>query len=49
MIYKVMIDISKIPTEYILKELLRREHTDSSFELKSESPTSYTFKFYRFD
>lgn len=49
MIYKVMIDISKIPTEDILKELLRREHTDNSFELKLESPTSYTFKFYRFD
>ena len=44
-----MIDLSKISTVDILKELLRREPTDSSFELKSESPTSYTFKFYRFD
>lgn len=49
MIYKVMIDLSKISTVDILKELLRREPNDGSFELKSESPTSYTFKFYRFD
>ena len=44
-----MMDLSKISTEELLRELLRREPTDSSFELKSESPTSYTFKFYRFD
>ena len=45
----VMTDLSKVSTADILKELLRREPTDSSFELKTESPTSYTFKFYRFD
>lgn len=45
----IMIDLSKVSTADILNELLRREPTDSSFELKSENPTSYIFKFYRFD
>ena len=41
--------LDKIPTEEILKELLNRESTDSTFELIKETPTSYTFKFYRYD
>lgn len=44
-----MIDLTKISTEELLKELLRRELEDSCFELIKETPTSYTFKFYRYD
>jgi hypothetical protein len=44
-----MIDLTKISTEELLRELLRRESEDSSFELIKETPTSYTFKFYRYD
>ena len=44
-----MIDLAKISTEELLRELLRRESEDSSFELIKETPTSYTFKFYRYD
>lgn len=41
--------LEKISTEEILNELLKRESKDSSFELIKETPTSYTFKFYRYD
>ena len=41
--------LADIKTIDILNELLRREPTDSTFELKSETPTSYVFKFYKFD
>lgn len=41
--------IEKISTEEILKELLKRELKDSTFELIKETPTSYTFKFYKYD
>lgn len=44
-----MENIKKFSTEELLKELLRREEFDSSFELIKETPTSYTFKFFRFD
>ena len=44
-----MENIKQISTEEILKELLRREQEDGNFELIKETPTSYTFKFYRFD
>lgn len=44
-----MIDLTKFSTEELLRELLRRESEDSSFELIKETPTSYTFKFYRYD
>ena len=44
-----MENIKKISTEELLKELLRREEFDSSFELIKETPASYTFKFFRFD
>lgn len=44
-----MIDLTKISTEELLRELLRRESEDSNFELIKETPTSYTFKFYRYD
>lgn len=41
--------ISKYSTEEILKELIKREQRDSSFELIKETPTSYTFKFYKYE
>ena len=41
--------LDNISTEEILKELLKRESTDSTFELIKETPASYTFKFYRYD
>ena len=44
-----MNDLTKFTTEEILNELRRRESTDNSFELIKETPTSYTFKFYRYD
>ena len=44
-----MKDLKDFTTEELLNELLKRESTDSSFELKNETPTSYTFKFYRYD
>lgn len=42
-------DIKSYSTQEILKELLKREEKDSTFELIKETPTSYTFKFFRFD
>ena len=41
--------IENYSTNEILNELLRRESTDNNFELIRKTPTSYTFKFYRFD
>lgn len=41
--------IQDFTTEEIFKELLRREQEDGDFELIKETPTSYTFKFYRYD
>ena len=41
--------IQDFTTEELLNELLRREQEDSSYELIKETPTSYTFKFYRYD
>lgn len=41
--------LENVKTEELLNELLRREQYDSSFELIKETPTSYTFKFYRCD
>lgn len=41
--------LEKIKTEDLLNELLRRESEDSTFELIKQTPTSYTFKFYRYD
>ncbi len=41
--------ISKYSTEEILKELIKREQRDTSFELIKETPTSYTFKFYKYE
>ena len=44
-----MIDWSKISTNDILEELIKRDKTgDSNFHLMSESVTSYTFKFWKF-
>ncbi len=37
-----------ISTEEILEELLEREKTSNKFHLTSESCTSYTFKFFKF-
>ncbi len=44
-----MKELKDFTTEELLNELLRREPTDSTFEMKTVTPTSYTFKFYRFD
>jgi len=44
-----MIDWSKISTNDILEELIKRNKAgDSKFHLMSESVTSYTFKFWKF-
>ena len=40
-------ELKDFTTEEILNELLKREKIDNSFELKNETITSYTFKFYR--
>lgn len=42
-------ELKDFSTEEILNELLRREKTDNSFELKNSTPSSYTIKFYRYD
>lgn len=45
-----MIDWSKISTADILDELIKRDkNSDSNFHLVSESVTSYTFKFWKFN
>jgi hypothetical protein len=44
-----MIDWSKISTNDILEELVKRDKNgDINFHLMSESVTSYTFKFWKF-
>ena len=44
-----MIDWSKISTNDILEELIKRDNAgDSNFHIMSESVTSYTFKFWKF-
>lgn len=44
-----MIDWSKISTNDILEELIKRDKAgDNNFHLMSESVTSYTFKFWKF-
>ena len=42
-----MKELKDFTTNEILIELLKREKFDNSFELKSETVTSYTFKFYK--
>jgi len=43
-------ELTKFSTEDILKELLYRDSIgDSNFHLISESVTSYTFKFWKFN
>ena len=45
-----MIDWSKISTADILEELIKRDKNgDNNFHLMSESVTSYTFKFWKFN
>lgn len=44
-----MKELKDFTTEELLNELLRREPTDSTFEMTTITPTYYTFKFYRFD
>ena len=44
-----MKELKDFSTEEILEELLCRERTDNTFELKNSTLTSYTFKFYRYD
>lgn len=44
-----MKELKDFSTVEILEELLRRERTDNTFELKSKTVTSYTFKFYRYE
>lgn len=42
-------ELSKYTTREILEELLHRESTDPDFYLADEKPTSYTFKFYKYE
>ena len=43
-------ELAKFSTEDILAELIYRDKNgDSSFHLMSESVTSYTFKFWKFN
>lgn len=42
-----MKELQEYTTQEILQELLRREKFDNSFDLKTETGTSYTFKFYK--
>lgn len=44
-----MKELKDFTTQEILEELLRREKTDNTFDKKSETVTSYTFKFYRYE
>jgi len=41
--------IRDFTTQEILEELLRRERTDNTFEKKSETVTSITLKFYKYE
>ena len=42
-------DIKSFSTQEILEELVKRESKDNTFDLIKETPTSYTFKFYKFN
>jgi len=43
-------ELTKFSTEDLLKELLYRDNAgDNKFHLMSESVTSYTFKFWKFN
>lgn len=42
-----MKELKDFTTEEILEELLRREKSDNLFDLKLETTSSYTFKFYK--
>lgn len=42
-----MKELKDFTTEEILEELLRREKSDNLFDLKLETSSSYTFKFYK--
>lgn len=44
-----MKELKDFSTIEILEELLRRERTDSSFEIKSETVSSITLKFYKYE
>lgn len=45
-----MKELKDFTTQEILKELLKRDKEgDSDFHLMSESVTSYTFKFWKFN
>lgn len=39
--------LSDYSLEEIIKELIKREKTDNMLELKLETSSSYTFKFYK--
>lgn len=48
--YKVNSELAKFSTEDLLEELLYRDSIgDKYFHLTSESVTSYTFKFWKFN
>jgi hypothetical protein len=42
-------DIKDFTTQELLEELLRRERTDNSFEIKTETVSSITLKFYKYE
>ena len=45
-----MKELKDFTTQEILEEIIRRDKTgDSGFHLVSESVTSYTFKFWKFN
>ena len=40
--------LGQFTTAELLDELIYRERYDNDFELIKETPTSYTFKFYKY-
>lgn len=44
-----MKELKDFSTVEILEELLRRERTDNTFEIKTETVSSITLKFYKYE
>ena len=44
-----MKDLKDFTTQEILEELFRREKFDNTFELKNETVSSVTFKFFKYE
>lgn len=44
-----MKELKDFTTKELLNELLRRERIDNSFEIKTETVSSITLKFYKYE